>query len=125
MPFNGLTVAAGGVDTEVIVTDPALRAEARALMEEVVAAGNADLAAAGSPERIDGEAFIARMFALTDTIGPYRPSTLIDYLEGRAIEVDAMFAEPAGRARALGVPTPRMDMLAALLARLDPGRGEG
>ena len=125
MPFNGLTVAAGGVDTEAIVTDPALRAEARAVMEEVVAAGNAELAAAGSAERIDGEAVIARMFALTDAMGSYRPSTLIDYLDGRAIEVDAIFAEPAGHARALGVPTPRMDMLAALLARLDPGRGEG
>ncbi len=133
VPFNGLTVAAGGIDTEAIVTDPALRAEARALMEEVVAAGNTELAAAGntelaaagSSERIDREAVIARMFALTDTMGRYRPSTLIDYLDGRAIEVHAIFAEPAGRARALGVPTPRMDMLAALLARLDPGRGEG
>ena len=124
VPFNGLTVAAGGVTTEAIVTDPALRAEARALMEEVVAAGNAELAAAGSSDRIDGEAVIARMFELTDAMGPYRPSTLVDYLEGRAIEVDAIFAEPAGHARALGVPTPRMDMLAALLARLDPGSGE-
>ena len=122
VPFNGLTVAAGGVTTEAIVTDPALRAEARALMEEVVAAGNAALSAAASPERIDGEAVIARMFALTDVMGPYRPSTLIDFLEGRAIEVDAIFAEPARRARALGVPTPRLDQLAALLARLDPAR---
>ncbi|MYE32189.1 MAG: 2-dehydropantoate 2-reductase [Chloroflexi bacterium] len=125
VPFNGLTVAAGGVDTEVIVTDPALRAEARALMEEVVAAGNADLASAGSPERIDGEAVISRMFELTDVMGPYRPSTLIDYLEGRAIEVDAIFAEPARRARDLSVSAPRMEMLTALLARLDPARGAG
>ena len=29
VPFNGLTVAAGGVSTEAIVTDPSLRAEAR------------------------------------------------------------------------------------------------
>ena len=122
VPFNGLTVAAGGVTTEAIVTDPAHREEARALMEEVVAAGNADLAAHNRPERIDGEAVIARMFALTDVMGPYRPSTLIDFLEGRAIEVEAIFAEPARRAHALGVPTPRLDQLAALLARLDPAR---
>ncbi len=125
VPFNGLTVAAGGVHTEVIVTNPALRAEARALMEEVVAAGNAELASVGSSERIDGDAVIGRMFELTDAMGPYRPSTLIDYLEGRAIEVEAIFAEPARHARSLGVPTPRMEMLAALLARLDPARGEG
>ncbi len=122
VPFNGLTVAAGGVTTEAIVTDPAHREEARALMEEVVAAGNAALAARNRPERIDGEAVIARMFALTDVMGPYRPSTLIDFLEGRAIEVEAIFAEPARRARALGVPTPRLDQLAARLARLDPAR---
>ena len=120
VPFNGLTVAAGGVTTEVIVTDAALREDARALMEEVVAAGNAALAAAASPERIDGEAVITRMFALTDVMGPYRPSTLIDFLEGRAIEVDAIFAEPARRARALGIPTPRLDQLTALLATLNP-----
>ena len=89
-------------------------------MEEVVAAGNADLAARNSAERIDGEAVITRMFALTDVMGPYRPSTLIDFLEGRAIEVDAIFAEPARRARTLRVPTPRLDQLAALLATLNP-----
>ncbi len=120
VPFNGLTVAAGGVTTEAVVTDAALREDAHALMEEVVAAGNAALAAAASPERIDGEAVITRMFALTDVMGPYRPSTLIDFLEGRAIEVDAIFAEPARRARALGVPTPRLDQLTALLATLNP-----
>ena len=123
VPFNGLTVAAGAVTTEAIVADPALRAEARALMEEVVAAGNADLAAREGAERIDGDEVITRMFTLTDVMGPYRPSTLIDFVEGRAIEVDAIFAEPARRARALGVPTPRLEMLAALLARLDPARG--
>lgn len=122
VPFNGLTVAAGGVTTEAVVTAPALRAEARALMEEVIAAGNADLAARDSPERIDGDEVITRMFILTDVMGPYRPSTLIDFVEGRAIEVDAIFAEPARRARALGVPTPRLDQLAALLAALDPAR---
>ena len=121
VPFNGLTVAAGGVDTEAIVTDAALRAQAGALMREVAAAGNADLAARGRRERIDGEAMAARMFALTDVMGPYRPSTLIDFLEGRAIEVGAIFAEPARRARALGVATPRLEQLTALLARLDPG----
>ena len=122
VPFNGLTVAAGAVTTEAIVTDPALRAEARALMEEVVAAGNADLAARDSGERIDGDEVITRMFTLTDVMGPYRPSTLIDFVEGRAIEVDAIFAEPARRARALGVPTPRLEQLTALLAALDPAR---
>ncbi len=121
VPFNGLTVSAGGVTTEAIVTDRGLRREAELLMCEVVAAGNAELAANGEPNRIEGEALIARMFALTDVMGPYRPSTLIDFVEGRALEVEAIFAEPARRARGLGVAAPRMEMLAALLAALDPG----
>ena len=92
-------------------------------MEEVVAAGNAELAARDGADRIDGAEVITRMFTLTDVMGPYRPSTLIDFVEGRAIEVDAIFAEPARRARALGVPTPRLDQLTAILAALAPARG--
>ena len=121
VPFNGLTVAGGGVTTEAIVTDRGLRREAELLMCEVVAAGNAELVANGEPNRIEGEALIARMFALTDVMGPYRPSTMIDFVEGRALEVEAIFAEPARRARGLGVAAPRMEMLASLLAALDPG----
>ncbi|MBH77484.1 MAG: 2-dehydropantoate 2-reductase [Dehalococcoidia bacterium] len=120
VPFNGLTVAEGGITTELIVTDSTLRKEACALMEEVVKAGNADLAARDNPERIDGEEVITRMFTLTDAMGPYRPSTLIDFLEGRRIEVDAIFGEPVRRARALGVETPRLERLAALLSTLNP-----
>ena len=120
VPFNGLTVVAGGVTTEAIVTDAGLRREADLLMREVVAAGNADLAAHGRPNRIDGGELIARMFALTDVMGPYRPSTMVDFVEGRALEVEAIFAEPVRRAQALGVPVPRMEMLTALLSRLDP-----
>ena len=121
VPFNGLTVAGGGVTTEAIVTDRGLRREAELLMCEVVAAGNAELVANGEPNRIEGEALIARMFALTDVMGPYRPSTMIDFVEGRALEVEAIFAEPARRARGLGVAAPRMEMLASLLAARDPG----
>ena len=51
---------------------------------------------------------------------PVRDSPLIDFLEGRPIEVGPIFAEPARRARAGGIPTPGLDQLAALLARLDP-----
>ena len=53
---------------------------------------------------------------------PVRDSPLIDFLEGRPIEVGPIFAEPARRARAGGIPTPGLDQLAALLARLDPAR---
>ena len=114
VPFNGLTVAAGGVDTEAIVTDPALRAEARALMEEVVAAGNAELAAAG-PQRIDGEHVRTHRHD-----GSLPPRTLIDYLRDRGRPSSP--SPPATRAPSASRPRascwPRS-------SRLDPGRGEG
>lgn len=119
IPFNGLCVAGGGITTDLVVGDDGLRAAARRTMEEVVTAGNADLAAHGEQSRIDGEAMITRMFAMTDAMGVYRPSTMIDFVEGRAMEVEEMFGEPLRRARALGVDTPQIALLTALMRRLD------
>lgn len=123
IPFNGLCVAAGGVTTDLVVGDPALRQAARVAMQEVVAAGNADLSAHGQSARLDGAETVARMFALTDAMGPYRPSTMIDYLEGRPMEVAAIFDEPLRRAQALGVAVPHLELLTALMHALDRGRG--
>jgi 2-dehydropantoate 2-reductase len=119
IPFNGMTIAAGGVATGWVLADAALREETRTLMKEVVAVGNADLARQGDEGRIDGEEMIGRMFRLTETMGDYRPSTLIDFLEGRPLEVDAIFGEPLRRARSLDVDTPRLAMMTAVLRSLD------
>jgi 2-dehydropantoate 2-reductase len=121
IPFNGLCVAAGGITTDRVLADPGLRDAAERAMAEVVAAGNADLEAHGSAEHIDGPAIIERMFALTATMGPYRPSTMIDFVEGRPVEVDAIFHEPLRRARALGVDVPVIETLTALVGALNPG----
>jgi 2-dehydropantoate 2-reductase len=99
IPFNGMTIAAGGVPTDRLLADPELRETTLALMEEVVKAGNADLAHRGwrrSTARI-----IERMFPLTATMGAYRPSTLVDFLDGRPLEVAAIFGEALRRARSL------------------------
>ncbi len=122
IPFNGLCVAAGGVTTDVVVGDAALRAIARATMQEVVAAGNADLEARGEALRLDGPAIVQTMFGFTDRMGPYRPSTMIDYVEGRPMEVPAIFAAPLERARELGVETPHLATLTALLQQYDRNR---
>jgi len=119
VPFNGMTIAAGGVATNRVLVDDALREETRALMAEVVTIGNADLASKGETGRIDRDEMIGRMFRLTETMGAYRPSTLIDFLEGRPLEVDAIFGEPLRRARALGVEAPRLAMLTSILKSLD------
>ena len=122
IPFNGLAVTAGGITTDRILAAPDLREAARAVMREVVAAGNADLAAHGEQERIDEDAVVERMFELTDAMAAYRPSTMIDFVEGRPMEVKAIFGEPVRRARALGVETPYMALLAGLMRALDARR---
>jgi 2-dehydropantoate 2-reductase len=40
IPFNGLSIAAGGIDTAVILSDHHLRSECLALMDEVIMAAN-------------------------------------------------------------------------------------
>jgi 2-dehydropantoate 2-reductase len=119
IPFNGLVVVAGGVTTDRIVGDAGLRNAARTVMEEVIAAGNADIAAHSEDARLDGTMVVDRMFALTDTMGDYRPSTMIDFVEGRPMEVEAMFGEPLRRAQSLGVATPQLALLTALMRALN------
>ena len=119
IPFNGLCVVAGGASTETIMSDSALRDAAHRAMREVAAAGNADLAARGQPARIDADALCDRYLTMTAGMGPYRPSTVLDFIDGRPMEVEAMFETPARRAAQLGVPTPNINTLAALLRQLD------
>ncbi len=122
IPFSGLCVAAGGITTDRIAADTGLRHAAGTIMEEVIAAGNADLQAHAEEVRLDRAAVVDYMFYLTDSMEPYRPSLLLDFLEGREMEVEAIFGEPLRRAQALGVDTPQLVLLTALLRALNVGR---
>jgi 2-dehydropantoate 2-reductase len=124
VPFNGLTIAAGGVPTDRILADASLRETARDLMAEVIAAGNADLASHGLKPDLDAAEIIPRMFRLTETMAGYRPSTLLDFLAGRSLEVETIFEAPLNRARALNIETPRLSMLTSLLRSLNATRSD-
>lgn len=119
VPFNGLSVAAGGVGTRAIVGDPVLRRTAERAMREVIATGNADLAAHGSPAHLDEEQVVRQMFAQTDVLGDYYTSMAIDYVLDRDLEVEAIHGEVSRRADALGVPAPTVDTLYALVRAAD------
>lgn len=119
IPFNGLSVAGGGIGTQTILGDPELRATAERAMREVVTAGNADLAAVASPSRLDPEEIVARMFALTGTMGDYRTSMVIDYVQGNALEVETILGNPVRRAREMGVPVPTIETLYAVVSNAD------
>jgi 2-dehydropantoate 2-reductase len=122
IPFSGLCVAGGGITTDRIMEDKALHTAALELIEEVISAGNADLAQHGEKTVIDRATLIDIMFKNTSTMGPYRPSTMIDFVEGKAMEIEAIFGEPLRRARKLGVPVPGLALLTALLKSLNHGR---
>lgn len=104
IPFNGLAIAAGGLTTDRILADPLLRRRARALMREVFAAAKA---------RGHGfdEAHIGLQFDVTRGMGAYRPSSLIDYLEGREVEVEGIWAEPLRRGISAGAEMPELSRL--------------
>jgi 2-dehydropantoate 2-reductase len=108
VPFNGLSIAAGGITTDRILANPALAAEARALMSEIQAAARA------LGYHVPDE-FLESQIAVTAAMGPYKPSSLVDFLERREVEVEAIWGEPLRRARAAGVGTPH---LAALYEKL-------
>ncbi|MQA00075.1 MAG: 2-dehydropantoate 2-reductase [Dehalococcoidia bacterium] len=124
IPFNGLAVTAGGITTDVILASPALRAATEATMREVVAAGNADLGARGQQARLDPDSVVAAMMSATDAMAAYSPSTMIDFVEGQPMEVEAIFGEPLRRAQALGVPVPHIALLTAQMRALDARRGD-
>lgn len=111
IPFNGLAIAAGGITTDRLCADPALADEVRGLMREVQAAA----AAGGS---VIPDAFLQQQFDVTPPMGAYQPSSVIDFLAGRAVEVDAIWGEPLRRASAAGVPVPRWEKLYTEIVRL-------
>ncbi len=111
VPFNGLSIAAGGVDVSRILADAGLFKLATDLMEEIVAGA----AALGHslPDRL-----IEEQIAKTRTMGDYKPSSMLDFMAGRAVEVEAIWGEPCRRALAAGADVPRLEMLYALLGRI-------
>jgi len=54
---------------------------------------------------------LEKQFELTEPMGPYKPSSLIDYLDGKPVEVDAIWGEPLRRAQEKGRMVPEMDRL--------------
>jgi 2-dehydropantoate 2-reductase len=53
----------------------------------------------------------------------HKPSILQDYERGRPMEIDTLVSTPAAFARAAGLPTPMLDMLAALAIRQARDKG--
>ncbi|MBI5381383.1 MAG: 2-dehydropantoate 2-reductase [Opitutae bacterium] len=104
VPFNGLSIAAGGLTTDRLLADPKLAAEVRALMDEVVTGARA--LGMEIPE-----AFLQSQLDVTPSLGAYRPSSLLDWQAGREVEVEAIWGEPLRRAQAAGAVLLRLEQL--------------
>lgn len=104
VPFNGLSIAGGAITCDHILGDPDHKARARRLMEEVRAAAET------FGHKID-DSFLDGQFSVTEKMGAYQPSSLIDFVENRPVEVESIWGEPLRRGLAAGVPMPEMEML--------------
>src|SRR5438874_1828030 len=115
IPFNGLTIAAGGITTEDILQDDSLHSAALALMNEVIDG------AKSCGYNLPADVAVEHM-KRTETMGAYKASTLLDFEAGRALEVEAIWGEPLRRARTGGTAMPRLEQLYALLKSLNARR---
>ena len=134
IPFNGLSVALGGVTTDIIADDHDLRIIADRIMIDTISLANADilfhfeedllvqtttatlerttggqkagetlsdLAAIVAPKLINGDEIRSYCWALTDNMGPYKSSTVLDLINGNRLELEYLFNQPLERARAI------------------------
>ncbi len=115
-PFNPISVLAGGVDTKTILDSEESTRLVRAVMEEVsevAAASRHPLAPDVIEQNIQG----------TRVMKPYKTSMLLDFENGRPMEVEAILGNAVRIARSLDVPIPHMETLYALLKLVSSGPG--
>jgi 2-dehydropantoate 2-reductase len=108
VPFNGLAIVAGGMTTDLILADSELVRRARRLMKEL----QATAALCG---HVITDSFLQGQLDVTEKMGAYQPSSLIDFLDGRAVEVEAIFGEPLRRGQSMGLAMPELSKLYAEL----------
>ncbi|MEL0099818.1 MAG: 2-dehydropantoate 2-reductase, partial [Opitutae bacterium] len=104
IPFNGLSIVAGGITTDLILSNPELKKRAWDLMLEVQEAARA------YGVEIE-DSFLQRQFDLTEPMGPYKPSSLIDFLAGKTVEIESIWGEPLKRGKEMGLMMPELEKL--------------
>ena len=112
IPFKGLSIVAGGIDTAAIVGDEDLRKLTLDLMDEVIATANK------CGHALPKDAWREHM-KRSDSMGGFRPSTLQDWESGKPLEIEAIWGEPVRRARSAGSAMPRTEMIYELLKQME------
>ena len=104
IPFNGLSIVGGGITTDLILQNSKLRNRAGRLMKEIQSGAklyNVQIK----------DAFLQRQFTLTEPMGAYQPSSLIDFLNGQVVEVESIWGEPLRRGKVMGIKMPELERL--------------
>ncbi|MGE9270691.1 MAG: 2-dehydropantoate 2-reductase [Verrucomicrobiales bacterium] len=108
VPFNGLAIVEGGLTTDQILELEGGEEEVVSLMREVIAVA-----------RVKGHevdpSVIEFEIERTRPMGAYRPSSMIDFVEGKPVEYEAIWGEPLRQAKEAGVEVPHLEKLAARL----------
>jgi 2-dehydropantoate 2-reductase len=133
IPFNGLGVAGtAGYDalanpqspianrqslgpvltTDKLLSDPRWENLVRELMHEVIGAAGAQ----GYKTPLE---FAEKQIERTRIMGAYKASTLVDFEQGRALELENLFLEPLRQAKKAGAKVPRLESLCRVLERLN------
>jgi 2-dehydropantoate 2-reductase len=115
IPFNGLcALLMKPVDW--LLHHDASRRLIVDMMQEVIAGGNAQGLMKDIPLSL-----AEKLLSSAVTLGRYKPSMLIDRIEGRPLELEAIFAIPLAVAGREGVSMPRVEVLFALLQLIENG----
>lgn len=109
IPFNGLCALTLKPVDALLCFDPT-RCLVRDIMEEVIAAANAQVLVKNIPLSLAD-----KMVDSSQKMGQYKPSMLIDRLERRPLELDAIFGVPLRLAAKRNVPMPHVQQIFALL----------
>jgi len=132
IPFNGLGVAgtagyeavvAGDkrvsagkcglcLTTDLLLGEPRWEKLIRELQDEV------RRAAAALGYQIS-EKLPEKLLSLTRTMGAYKASTLLDFEQGKPLEMESLFLEPLRQARQAGVQMPRLEAMCEVLKAVD------
>jgi 2-dehydropantoate 2-reductase len=103
VPYNGLSVVLNAT-TDKLMADQDTRALCEALMLEVVEGA----AAFG---RAISRDFVQLMLANTEQMVAYKPSMMLDWEQGRPMEIEAIHGNPLRAAAGRGIVLPRLSML--------------
>ncbi len=111
-PFNPISVLAGGLNTQEMLSNPAMEGVIRSVMAEVCELARAD----GHPLP---DSVVDENISFTRVMTPYKTSMLLDYESKKPMEVEAILGNALRKAIELDIPVPHIETLYVLLSALD------